>query len=187
MFGSFLEKVNVGRIVANHWDTLRASPTAKHRKPLDFLLMYGVPLGVGIYLWGAGVQAQQLDGFLEGASLLAGLLLTLLFTSVDLLDRDPAPGDLTSRRRRRMTKAAYHNVAYAFIVSLFTIALLAAVHAVTPADRPVSPAATGALGGLGLHLGLTMLMAVNRLYTVLDQTEISSSDSDPQSSEEQAA
>lgn len=180
LMASLVEKVNVTRVVADHWSTLRASPSAPHYKPLDFILMYGLPTVVGVLLAWRGVQATSLDGLIAGTSLLAGVLVTLLFSSVHLLEDD---GHATTvRRRRQMTRAAYHNVAYAFVVTVVTTGMLIAIEATTPASvttvaadgtttesaATVSTWATAVLAGLGLHLGLTLLMIVNRLYTVID-------------------
>lgn len=183
MIGDLFDKVNVLRVVVGHLKTLTAGfddegqVRWRHVRPYDVLLFYVIPGGVGAFGWRSGWELSDLTAVVASLTFLAGILLTLLFQTLTLAERatehvdaERGPSWERERARRRMVivRRSYHSLAYAFLVSV--VLLGAAVVLQVPRSEPsppVGPGWTAALAGLGLHLGLTLLLILNRVYLVI--------------------
>lgn len=187
MIRDFLDRVNVWRVVTSHLKTL-TGPAIRvedvrwsQLRGYDVLLFYGIPIGVGILAWRLGVELVNLEPSVVALILFATLLLTILFHTLTLVEdardrlqhqQDRGGGWKPEQARRRlvMITLTYHNLAYLFLFSVASLTLVVVLESVDPptAEEPLAAGWSAVIAAAGLHILLTLLLVLNRLYESLD-------------------
>lgn len=161
-------KVNPRPIVVAHLATLVDATTEKVRFT-DYVVLYALPIGV------AAVAAWRVSDLKIGEGLAAALLAVaglfgafLFQLSIQLMnqaatwaDTQPTPSSTTSRYANLMGGLAA-NTAYACLVSIISAAVLIA--AAVSVDGVGETAIVAVAIGLLVHLGLTLLMILRRVF-----------------------
>ncbi len=156
------DKVDVRRIVFDHYGTLRVQGSAKTSRA-DLALFVGLPLvGVGISWWfGFKLQEAAVNVLITALSILAGLLFNLLVLITDVGSRLPAPVGRT--HAQQFVREVYSNVSYAILCSFAAIVPLVVQANLCQPSVMWSTASVA----LVLHFALTLLMVLKRIHNML--------------------
>lgn len=170
-----LSKINVLRIVADHWLTLHAAGSIKISR-WDVILFCGVPLLIVWMFWGE--TANDPSGTfhnvaLTSLSIFAGLLLNLLVLLYGLIEKAPPEADSEDpvvakenmQVRNTLLREVYYNVSYAVLTSAAAILLLVVIMIV--GDVTVERILSSILYFVLTHFVLTMLMILKRIHALL--------------------
>lgn len=171
MFG----KVNISRIVSDHWATLHASHTDKISW-WDVLLFGGMPLIPVIIFWDTTANDKNgafWDIALTSLSIFAGLLLNLLVLLYGLIEKpitneqsdDPVVAKENAKTRNLLLREVYYNVSYAVLVAVLSI--LALVFLMVVGKESIERLLSSALYFLLAHFVLTMFMILKRIHALL--------------------
>lgn len=155
-----MSKIDLGPMLDDHLATLK-DDDGNWRKS-DLALFYGLPLLLGIAVWGLGVDIRRTDGLLTAFSILVGLLFNLLVLIFDIalkLRREQA----TSTRDElvvliRQTQA---NTTYALVLGLAIVTALGVLAAT--GGEELCHRRGGLLAAAMVHFLLTLLMVVKRV------------------------
>jgi len=156
----------VGEIVREHYSTFVDAET---RKPhlADYLGMVVVPAGAGVALGLRGAHIEGIGDILAGVAVFTGGLFVMLIQVFPLAQRLSDDPRLAGQRRiAELVDELEKNLSYAVVIGLVTVGLLMAAAAMTSTKDKVSPAMTGALVAVLLHLLLTTFMTLKRLRAV---------------------
>jgi hypothetical protein len=119
-----LDKIDVGRIITDHIDTLRDFRTGRRKKG-DFVLFFILPLVAGAFAV-LFVDAAKATGILlTSLSVFAALLFNLLLLVYESIQRarsEPSP----DRLKIRILREVYANISFCIIVAVLAIVLLLA-------------------------------------------------------------
>lgn len=162
-------KASVGSAVRAHFDTLRDDRTGELRF-LDIALFVGAPTLAGVVLWWFEFRMRDTAAVLAALAVFTALLFGLVIFVFQL--RVQIKTDGQDQQRPRLTSLideTFANVTYSVIVGLLTtvVGLIAAAVADKTDGAPVW--ASAALGALGLHLVLTILMCLKRVHSAYQQ------------------
>ena len=129
----------------------------------DFATFVGLPIAVGGALFLGGVEAPKPDPLLSSISILTGLLFALVVLVFDQVKREasrPAPeagNDPLVDAWQLLT-----NVCWAILASLLLLTVMFTTVLFT--DESLKPWLTGLVACLFLHLILTLLMVLKRVF-----------------------
>ena len=168
-------KINVLRIVRDHWLTLRVA-SSDRISSWDVLLFCGVPLIPVWLFWGTTANDQQgtfWNVALASLSIFAGLLLNLLVLLYGLIEKqvskneseDPVAAEANARTRNILLREVYYNVSYAVLVSITAILLLVLLMIV--GEVKVERVLSSLLYFILTHFVLTMFMILKRIHALL--------------------
>lgn len=164
-------KIDVGRIIVAHWNTLRDSRTSRYSL-LDLLIFLGVPIAAAISapLYGWRFNADVLNALLTAYSIFAGLLLNLLLLVYTFSTQVNHPSGL-ARVRAQVVRELHDNLAYSILISIVLVVLCMAAIAYIKMEASRSataPWVTGSITFLTLNFVLTLLMILKRIHVILD-------------------
>lgn len=157
-----LDKLNVARIVAGHYGTLKDDRTGNRAG--DLFVFYATPVIIAATLALFGIQLSDgaVNMLVSVLAVLAGLLLNLLvLLHAFYVARKNKPALL-----RSFAKQVHDNIAYAILVSLVSVIPLAVVANAT--WEPIRRWAAWIAIAFVVHFALTMLMILKRMYQLLD-------------------
>ncbi|WP_299956729.1 hypothetical protein [uncultured Modestobacter sp.] len=129
----------------------------------DLTTFFGIPLSVGAVLWLTGVQAPKPDPLLASISILTGLLFALVVLVFDQVKRErdrPAPE--AGNDPLMDAWQLFANVCWAVVAS--TLLLTVMFTTVLFVDGKLAPWLTALVTTLFLHLMLTLLMVLKRIF-----------------------
>ncbi|SEE74677.1 hypothetical protein [Streptomyces sp. Ag109_O5-10] len=161
------EKWDVRDIAKAHFRTYVDAKTQK-RRLADFAAFILFPLAAGALTSTLRHYGHfglyDVSKFIGGVGIFTGLLfglLTNVFTLSLRLQRDDRLGD---EEATKYIKELFNNVSWAVVVGLFLIVSLVTCSTVSDPKKPVHWAWTGLLVATFLHLALTVLMSLKRLW-----------------------
>lgn len=169
MIRALTNKIRVTDLALAHTDTLRVEYRDEHgdlrdrRSWGDLVLFFVVPVLAGVATWWFGVKAPDADPLLAAVAVLTGLLFALIVLVFDrlVLEREkPAP--TAGNDPVVDTWQLLANVSWAILASLVLLVVLFTATLFVKTDLP--PWLTALVAGLGLHLILTLLMVLKRVF-----------------------
>jgi hypothetical protein len=170
-----LVKVDVSPIVVDHFATLRDH--ARGRLSVgDWLLLVGGPAIGGGVVWGFEVRVAHPATVAGAVGVFAGLLFALLVLAFDMAVRAASTARTSgatadTRARAQVIGELGANVAYCVLVTLALSGLLVGVALAYPAadagGATVAPPLSALISAVGLHLALTLLMVLKRVYRLI--------------------
>ena len=173
-----IDKVNITKIVRDHLGTFKDYSTRKYR-PLDFLLFFLVPLFVAVGFVGLlGALPTNLIGVIATSlSIFTALLLNLLLLAYNITRSSESPSDEGIREmREKLFHEIFSNIAFAVLVALVTVGCVLIFGVVSDC---ASQLATHILSAVIYYLGtlflLTLLMLLKRVYALLSNEQVTSS------------
>ena len=122
-----IEKIDVHRIVKDHFSTLRKTGSDEP-DPWDVALFFAVPSGFTLLLmllFGLRVGSGLSNALFTALSIFAGLLFNLLVLVYDIVNREDAEETgVRERLRATVLREVFANVSYAILVSLAIVFLI---------------------------------------------------------------
>jgi uncharacterized Tic20 family protein len=170
-------KINVLRIVSDHWLTLHAADSERISL-WDLLLFCGVP-GIVVWLFWGKTALDSSGTFhtvaLTSLSLFAGLLFNLLVLLYGLIEKtprktgieDPTVAEKHAKVRNDLLREVYYNVSYAVLISVVAILSLVLIMIVPCACANVVQCLSSFLFFILAHFVLTLLMILKRIHALL--------------------
>ncbi|KAA1422507.1 hypothetical protein FE697_015345 [Mumia zhuanghuii] len=160
-----IDRLGLFELVSDHQQTLYKLDEDRNRRPrrADRVVLWGCPIGVAALSFLLGWQLQSVGPLLNGIAILTGGLFGLLVMIFGLQSLSTArPG--TKRATAALVAETRANVAYATALSLLLVTALMLTDAFSEPSRDgYSPLATAIVLALLLHLGLVLLMVLNRI------------------------
>lgn len=166
-----MDKINVLRIIMDHFSTLRDYRTGK-LSVSDLGVFVGLPflLGAAVWWWHFNFDANVLNGMLAAFSIFAGLLLNLLVL-VCLFAGNPrfVGADAATATRRKLMLEIHENLSFSILVA-FAVAVLSLVglcqikYMKATDSHPLISIPTTILLG---NFILTLLMVLKRIHILL--------------------
>jgi hypothetical protein len=161
-------KIRVTDVLRAHWETLsieRQTLQGVQRTTStgDLVTFFGFPVALGLTLALLGIEAPKPDPLLSSVSILTGLLFALIVMVFDQVKREanrPSPAAGNDPLVDAWQLLA--NVSWAILASLMLLAFM--FGAVLFTDEDLAPWLTGTISGLFLHLVLTLLMVLKRVF-----------------------
>ena len=159
-------KLGFRAIVKDHFATLVVGDTSK-RSLLDFVLLYLVPIIVGVVLVKFNLIFGRSFGnaLIIALSIFTGLLLNVLFLILNIGRKTLSEDEKLSANSLRFLKELCSNVAYAVLISLLTIGAILLHFGFFSLNVKIGLHLTSffvyAMGG---NFMLTMLLVLKRLY-----------------------
>ncbi|TYP82899.1 hypothetical protein [Blastococcus xanthinilyticus] len=161
-------KIRLTELARAHLDTLSVERHERgqrddRRSVADLALFFLLPLAVGAAVWGTGVSAPDVDPLLASISILTGLLFALIVLVFDRLiqvraQQPPAVGNDPVVDAWQLLV----NISWAILVSLTLLVVLFTTVLLRTDALP--PWLTAIVAALGLHLVLTLLMVLKRVF-----------------------
>lgn len=179
-----LDRLGIAELIKDHQSTLYRIDAngVHHPRRADKVVMWGLPLMVAGVAMAAGVRLQDTGPVLNGVAIVTGGLFGLL---VMIFGVQALGGSQSHRRLAVVTlvRETRANVAYATAWSLLITATVMLVGAFREAPDPLSaepdpgvnPILTGLILGMLTHLGLTLLMVLNRIRLAFSKIDESGS------------
>jgi hypothetical protein len=167
-----MNKINVLRIIRDHFGTLRDFQTGK-LSGSDIFVFFVLPLGVassGVYFHIA-FSGDVLIAILTAFSIFAGLLLSLLLLVFSLTDRSDPQSTLYSVRKQLILEL-YDNISFAILTSIAVVSLTIIAgmrREAKVSDYHTGPVMTSLLVFLMGNFILTILMVLKRMHALLTQ------------------
>ncbi len=161
-------KIRMTEVVKEHWATLsteRQSPQGLQRSTSagDVVTFFVLPLALGVTLWLLGVKAPKPDPLLSSISILTGLLFALIVLVFDQVKREASrPSPVAGNDPLIDAWQLLANVSWAIMTSLLLLTVM--FSSVLFTDEDLAPWLTGIITGLFLHLMLTLLMVLERVF-----------------------
>ncbi len=177
-------KINITNIVKGHLSTLNNANTGKV-SAIDIFTFYLLPIFLSIvfYIFSLDLTKELVNIIVTAGSIFTGLLLNLLILVYDQKGKLPDVDTKNSKwkeiqLRHRILKETYFNIAYATLVSLLLVLFsvlqivfkdtLINIQSLNIKDFDLSVALTSPIIiFLGVHLVLTLLMILKRIFTLL--------------------
>lgn len=165
-----LNKINITRVICDHFKTLRNQSTDKLRLYDYFLFLFFPLVAAFALLYCCGPLPQQLVGVIvTSLSVFTGLLLNLLLLAFNVAQNlNQTHGEHKKRNRRRLLHEVFINVSFAVLVAI-TSAFLVLIFGVL--DENVSSTLIMTLTIIIYFLGglflLTLFMLLRRIYSLL--------------------
>ena len=173
-----LDKVNVTKIVRDHLETFKDNSTRKYR-PLDFLLFFLVPLLVAAGFAGIlGALPTNLIGVIATSlSIFTALLLNLLLLAYNIARNSEPPSDEgIQEMREKLFHEIFSNIAFAVLVALVTVGAVLMFGVMSDCASLVATYIVSAvIYYLGTLFLLTLLMLLKRVYALLSNEQVTSS------------
>ena len=173
-----LDKVNITKIVRDHLGTLKDNSTRKFRT-LDFLLFFLVPLfvAVGFVLLLGALPTNLIGVIATSLSIFTALLLNLLLLAYNITRSSESPSDEgIGEMREKLFHEIFSNIAFAVLVALVTVGCVLIFGVVSDCASQLT---TAVLSGVIYYLGtlflLTLLMLLKRVYALLSNEQVTSS------------
>ena len=170
-----LDKVNVIKIVSDHFKTFRNYRTKRYR-PSDFILFLGGPIGVAsVLLFYFGDLPQNLIGVVvTSLSVFTALLLNLLMAAYTVARNSmPLQSEQKKQIRKQLLHEVFSNISFAVLVAVLTAVLVLCFGMI---DKEAFSLLISALNFLIYFLGslflLTLFMLLNRIYSLLQNEQI---------------
>jgi hypothetical protein len=167
-----MNKINVLRIVADHFRTLRDFQTGKLALS-DLFTFLGLPLvcaAASVY-FKITFTSDVLISILTAFSIFAGLLFSLLLLVFSLTDKFD-PQSMLFALRKQLFAELYENISFAILISMaiVTLTLIAGVRkeGVT-GEFHTGRIITSSLVFLMINFILTILMVLKRMHALLMQ------------------
>ncbi|MGW5970024.1 hypothetical protein [Streptomyces sp. NPDC055186] len=161
------EKWDVRDIAKAHFRTYVDARTRK-RRWADFAAFIFFPLAAGVLTallrHYSHFGLYDVSKFIGGVGIFTGLLFGLLTNVFTLSLRLQRDDELGEQETTKYVKELFSNVSWAVVVGLFLIVLLVICSAVSDPKGPIHWAWTGILVAIFLHLALTVLMSLKRLW-----------------------
>ena len=161
------EKWDVRDIAKAHFGTYVDANTQKRRR-LDYAAFILFPLGVGtlasLLRHYGHFGLSDVSKFIGGVGIFTGLLFGLLTNVFTLSLRLQRDDELSEEKTTKYVKELFSNVSWAVLVGLLLIVLLVTCSSVSDPNKPVHWAWVGILVAVFLHLILTVLMSLKRLW-----------------------
>lgn len=158
-------KWSVIDVFRDHYESFVDADTGR---PLvfDYVGMLGVPLAVGGFIAGRGVELVNLGQLLAGVGVFTGGLFALLLQIFPLSQRLTDDPRLHGQRRlAQLVDELEANASYAVLVGLACVALLMSVSTLI-SNAEANRWWSGAVAALLLHLLLTAFMVLKRVRFV---------------------
>ncbi len=177
--GARMSKIDVRDIIRDHFATLRNN---ERNRPawLDWFVFVGIPILVTIGVMINGFDVHNGGSLLSAVAIVGGLffalLILLLEAAMHTSERAQDSGVPPTNLRLQILRELKANVAYAVLVSVVTTTVLAIAElsASSHFDRaghevaePLPKWLTATTVFLLVHLGITLLMVLKRMYRVL--------------------
>jgi hypothetical protein len=169
-----MNKINILRIVAAHFDSFRDLSTGK-RSVLDFIVFLGAPLAVGALGWYLDwkLYVDTLNAVLAAFVIFSGLLLNLLVL-IYTFSADASHPTALARIRVTFVRELHDNIAFAVLVSVAITVVALIAMADLKMIKPEGPVSTGhvmtfLLVYLTINFVLTLLMILKRLHAMLSR------------------
>lgn len=161
-------KWSITEIARAHFATYVHARTGK-RLAADYLAFVGTPAAVAIFASAMATtgrfQLVDVSRLLGGIGVFTGLLFGLLTNVFSLSLRVRRDEGLDSQHPVvRQVRELFANLGWSVIIGCILVSLIVVAGATHPAKSPLSPPWTGVLVFLFLHLMLTVLMALKRLW-----------------------
>jgi len=164
-----MNKINVLRIVFDHFGTLRDYQTGK-LSISDIVVFFLIPLaGASVCAYfRVAFDKDALIAVLTAFSIFAGLLFSLLLLVFTLTEKNDAQSMLFAVRKQLIGEL-YENISFSVLVSIgvVTLAIVAATASRTHPDQGTGRAATFLLVLLMANFILTILMILKRMHALL--------------------
>lgn len=182
--GVVLNKINVRPIYQAHLRTLFNNRTERPSRA-DRALFFGLPVLLATVLVAVGVRASDTSGLLGVVAFLGGFLFALLILVLEMAAGTAADTEDHGVRARTLRRVVVlrelsSNVSYGVLLCIGTTAVLAV--GTFTGDAVATDAApgggtqvqqpwwyTGVMLAALAHLGLTLLMILKRLFTVINR------------------
>jgi hypothetical protein len=147
-----------------HLETLSRERAGKREySAADFVTFFVLPVAVGVALWLAGVRAPKPDPVLSAIAILTGLLFALIVMVFDQVKKEAAhPSPAAGNDPLEDSWQLLANVSWAILVSVLLLGSMYTTVLFTDGDLP--PWLTGVVTALFLHLMLTLLMVLKRVF-----------------------
>ncbi len=170
-----LDKVNVTKIIRDHFGTFKDYSSGKRRRR-DFFLFIFVPLVVAcLFVKLHGVIPKSLiEIIVTSLSIFTALLLNLLLLAYDVArNSDSRTDEHSSHLRERLFKEIFSNIAFAVLVALMTVVSVLYFGVITDsASFPTKRIFSLGIYGLGILFLLTILMLLKRVYVLLSNEKV---------------
>jgi hypothetical protein len=166
----FLDKINVGPVVADHVKTLRDYRTGK-QSITDLLMFFGVPVAAAVAAVWAGIQIRvsAITAILTASALFIGLLPNLLILVLQFLNSTKGSDAADLQLRKRFMREIATHVSFSFVLSLALAGVATGALFSLPRDeKPVATVFTFLLVDGSATLLLTLLMLIRRMYKLVD-------------------
>jgi len=160
-------KINIGRIIRDHLDTLRDDATGQ-RMISDYILFFGLPLvSSGLLLFGLSLPIDQgaVGILVTSLSVFAALLFNLLLLIYDIVRK--AEGQNASLKEKFLGQI-YANISFAILVSILSIIVLLAAYFDLEGRFFLSAASFTAYYLVSLFI-LTLFMILKRVHILLSR------------------
>jgi hypothetical protein len=170
-----MSKINVFRIISDHFATLRDYRTGK-TSAMDIVLFVLLPLFAAVITWWTGFNfdSSVLNGMLSAFAIFAGLLLNLLVLLCGFAGNPRFIGtDPATVTRRRLVREMHDNLSFSILMAIAVVGLaLAGMCAIkygktatfTPDTNPIMSAL---LTIILVNFVLTLLMILKRIHVLL--------------------
>lgn len=179
---SDLRRFSIGPIIAEHYKALR-SPGRRFLGFPTIFCVFVLPLGAGVLSAVTGIVLPRaaVAPLLTGAGLLVGALISgfVLFTNLRIKIQDEPRWSYRTSVARLVAQTAASSL-YSVTVALFIAGGLVLGVSIPglASNRPLLSVGTGLIFALGLHLGVSFLTVLRRMFGVY--VSLFQSDFDPQ-------
>lgn len=158
--------------VRAHFNTLRDDRTGAVR-PLDIAVFVGLPAIAGLGIWFSGFRMRDIAAVLAGLAVFTALLFGLVIFVFQLRVQIKDDGrDLARPRISTLIDETFANVTYSVVVGLATTVVAVIAAAIAQGTDGTPSWISGILAAMGLHLVLTILMCLKRIYSAYEQLKI---------------
>lgn len=162
-----LDKVNVTRIVIDHFSTLRDHSTQRYR-PADFLLFFGAPgvvTGALVYFYG-NLQPNLISIVATSLTIFAALLFNLLLIVYDAMGKSADTNSVGSVLRHSFLREVSSNISFAILVAILSIVGVFSLVLVTCCHL-AKCVLSGVIYFLVTLFLLTLLMLLKRVHILM--------------------
>lgn len=173
-----LDKINVTKVVCDHFKTFRNYSTNKLR-PYDLILFFIIPIVAAILLLSfGGVLPQNLVGVIvTSLSVFTGLLLNLLMVSFNASQNfGHSPHEDGKRRqdtRNMLLREVISNVSFAVLIAIITTVLVLCFGIIgNKVASCIIKTFSLFIYFLGALFFLTLFMLLKRVYSLLSNDQI---------------
>lgn len=169
------EKINVGGIVSSHLDSLRddSKGPGAGRSRSDLVLFFLLPalVGAGLSVLNVfakfGYRIEAINGILNVAAILVGLLLNLLVLVFTLATAGP-PAGVDPLVRRIFMREIFAGLCFCILlaIALIITSLVDLSYLPKSAQATTGPYSTGIITAITLSFFLHILMVLKRMFAV---------------------
>jgi hypothetical protein len=169
-----IAKINVEKILRDHWRTLRDG-SDDHISKGDLLLFFGLPCGATALLvaGGARINPESAGVLLAAFSILTGLLFNLLVLLLSLIERrEINEGEelekIKEEQKRLVLEQTFGNISYCILLGIvLSIVCVGGLYKKDGVEW-VCMTLTLLLSFGGFHFALTLLMILKRIHNLVD-------------------